>query len=293
MRWRWLYSLWGMLLCIAIGLGSAPSVLAAQGTMNAGLIRTSTTQVAPGQAVGDIVVVGHNLTIAGIADHVLVINGNVTLLPTSRVDMVVDLGGAVHTVPGAKVYTVFHASLTDPFWSGALVTGLGALAVWGGLLAVSIVLTLLLTVIAAALRETIRVPLAEMQRSVRRVGLTGLFVSVGAVAFCALLAATLVGIPFAVLCFFLYAVAAIVGLAVVAVWIGRMVVNDPAQRPVWVVALVGVSLLVAFCNIPFVGLLLFCLAWVVGVGVTTHWLWMLWSMRKGRRRPSTLDNGEL
>ncbi|GMA56938.1 hypothetical protein GCM10025858_14410 [Alicyclobacillus sacchari] len=160
-------------------------------------------------------------------------------------------------------------------------------------MAVSIVLTLLLTVIAAALRETIRVPLAEMQRSVRRVGLTGLFVSVGAVAFCALLAATLVGIPFAVLCFFLYAVAAIVGLAVVAVWIGRMVVNDPAQRPVWVVALVGVSLLVAFCNIPFVGLLLFCLAWVVGVGVTTHWLWMLWSMRKGRRRPSTLDNGEL
>ncbi|GMA56939.1 hypothetical protein GCM10025858_14420 [Alicyclobacillus sacchari] len=114
--------MWGMLLCIAIGLGSAPSVLAAQGTMNAGLIRTSTTQVAPGQAVGDIVVVGHNLTIAGIADHVLVINGNVTLLPTSRVDMVVDLGGAVHTVPGAKVYTVFHASLTDPFWSGALVT---------------------------------------------------------------------------------------------------------------------------------------------------------------------------
>lgn len=288
MKRRWWYGCCALFLCLAIVLGVSPSAQAAQRSAHAGLIRTSATAVSPGQVVGDIVVVGHNLTIGGIADHVLVVNGDVTLLPTARVDMVVDLGGTVHTSPGARVHALFHASLTDPFWSGALVAGLGALAAWGGLLAISIVLTLLLTVIAAALRETIRVPLAEMERSVRRVGLTGLFVSVGAIAFCALLAATLVGIPFAVLCFFLYAVAAMVGLAVVSVWIGRMVMNDPLQRPVWIVALVGVSLMVAFCNIPFVGLLLFCILWVVGVGVTTHWLWTLWSIRKGRR-PSSIE----
>ncbi|WP_062305239.1 hypothetical protein [Alicyclobacillus sendaiensis] len=277
-------------LAAAIGgltlLIASPAVAQASVVSNQGLIRTSTTEVLPGQSVGDIIVVGHDLTIAGTADHVLVVNGNVDLLPSARVDTVIDLGGDVRTLPGATVHKLLHATLGNPFWSGAIVAGLGALVAWMGLFAAGIVLTALLTVIAAALRESIEVPLAELEKSARRAGLSGVFVTLAVLALAGLFAATLVGIPVAALCLALYALGALVGLAVVSVWIGRMIVGRERAREVWKAALCGVSFIVAFSSIPIIGQILFLVLWLAGVGVTAEWLWRWRHRRKAERAPT-------
>ncbi|SIS49665.1 hypothetical protein SAMN05421799_10123 [Alicyclobacillus vulcanalis] len=263
---------------VALSL-AAPAVAQASAVSNQGLIRTGATDVLPGQSVGDIIVVGHDLTIGGTADHVLVVNGNVDLLPSARVDTVIDLGGEVRTLPGATVHKLLHATLGNPFWSGAIVAGLGALLMWMGMLAAGIVLTAILTVIAAALRESIEVPLAELEKSARRAGLSGVFVTLAVLALSGLLAATLVGIPVAVVCLALYAVGAIVGLSVVSVWLGRMIAGRDRVRDVWKAALAGVSFIVAFSSIPIIGQILFLVLWLAGVGVTAEWLWR-WRHRR-------------
>lgn len=280
---RWLLA---AALCGLALLTAAPVVAQASVVANQGLIRTSATDVLPGQSVGDIIVVGHDLTIAGTADHVLVVNGNVDLLPTAHVDTVIDLGGEVRTLPGATVHKLLHATLGNPFWSGAIVASLGALVAWMGLLVAGVILTALLTVIAAALRESIAVPLAELEKSARRAGLSGVFVTLAVLALSGLLAATLVGIPVAVACLALYAIGAMVGLSVVSVWLGRMIVGRDRAQEVWKAALAGVSFMVAFSSIPIIGQILFLVLWLAGVGVTAEWLWRWRHRRKADRAPT-------
>ncbi|MFB5193028.1 hypothetical protein [Alicyclobacillus fastidiosus] len=248
------------------------------------IISQQLTTIPKGQAVADVVIVGNDVRVSGdVYEILVVVNGNIHLTSSARAGIVVDLGGAIQEEPGAHVNALYHASLSTPFWNGIFVGGMLALLVWGGLLVISIVLVLLSVIVTIGLRNHIQMPLKILDRSIRKTGVIGFLVSIGTMAIIALLTVTLFGLPLAIVLVFLYAIAGIVGLAFTSLWTGKLALrNSSKERPNWVVSLLGSSLMVAFCNIPFVGLILFCLFWLIGIGVITIWIWGLWPLRKNR-----------
>ncbi|WP_067618093.1 hypothetical protein [Alicyclobacillus acidiphilus] len=281
--WVWIGIVVVVLLIIVVPFVHMRNVLAVRQTDT--LISQSTTTIPKGQSIADVVVLGHNVNVSGnVYELLFVVNGDIHLGPTARADMVIDLGGTVREAPGAHVNQLFHISLTTPFWNGALVGVLLAAMVWGGFLFLSIVMVMLSVIVTWVLRNRLHVPLNTMDRSIRKTGVIGLLTSIGAIAVIALLSITIIGIPLAGVFALVYAVVGVIGLGLVSLWLGKFAFrNSSTERPAWLMTLLGSSLLAAFCNIPFVGLVLFALFWCVGVGVTTVWGWNAWRTRKSRR----------
>lgn len=250
------------------------------------IISRHATFIRNGQVIDDAFVLGHNVQVAGnVNEMIVVIDGDIHLLSTARTDVVVDLGGRVAFAPGAHVNKFIHISLRTPFWNGALVGVVAVLLLWGGTFLVSVGLALVAVAMAWGLRSDIQTPLQLLEQSVRRAGFAGLLTSVLALAISGLLVETLFGIPLAVVITVLYLGTGMVGLSVVAVWVGRLFFrNKMPDRPFWVYALAGVSLLIAFFNIPFIGIVLFLMMWMIAVGVSMIWFWKFWIIHRKRGR---------
>lgn len=240
------------------------------------------TVIRRGQVVEDVLVLGGNATVAGhVTDILVVINGNVHLTPTATTGIVVDLGGTVQQDTGARVEAVYHLSLSTPFWSGALFGSTFIALLWVGMLALSIGLMLLAIMIAFGLRHQIAAPVKHIERSVRRVGLTGVLMTFAVLAMSALCAVTIVGLPVTAVILCLYLATGAIGCAVVSVWIGKLATRHwPSERSIWMLALIGSSLMMAFTNIPIIGALLFGLLWLIGVGSVTAWGSDAWKARR-------------
>lgn len=246
------------------------------------------TTISSRQVIDDALVLGHNVHVAGVVNEALVvIDGDVHLASTARVDIVVDLGGRVYFDPGAHVHEMMHLSLSTPFWNGALFGGVAILLLWCGTFLVSLGLVLIVVAIAWGLRKYAERPLEALERSVRRTGFAGLLTSVLTLAVSGLLVATLIGIPLAAMLVVLYLVMGIIGLSVVSIWLGEVFFRERLQdRPYWIHALAGASLLMAFSNIPLVGYVLFFIMWNVAIGVSMIWFWKLWISRRKRGKTS-------
>jgi hypothetical protein len=247
------------------------------------VISPDATTIVRGQTVKDVVVVGNDATVAGrVSEVLLVLDGDVHLTSTARAGIVVDLGGHITADRGAQVDAIYHAAMSTPFWNGALFGVMFFLLAWAGMLIVEMGLLVLSVLIAHAFRRQIGVPLRFMEQSVRRTGITGVLISLAFLAVGALCALTIVGLPIAVVLLLVYLVGGVVGFSVVSLWVGNLALrNSVSERPVWVRSLLGTSLMMAFVSIPFIGLLLFCIFWLVGVGTTSAWLLRGW--RRGVR----------
>src|SRR5579875_1341153 len=235
------------------------------------IVSQQATTIQKDQIVEDVVVLGHDVTVSGdVSEILVVIDGNIHLTSTSRTGIAVDLGGNIIQDTGAHVNAVYHASLTTPFWNGALFGGTFVLLLWVGMLAVSIGLVILSALICFAFRHQVNMSLRHIERSVRRTGMTGVFMSLGVLAIGTLCAVTMIALPLTGLLLILYLVAGVIGFSIVSLWIGKLAMrNSPAERPVWMLSLIGSSLMMAVTNIPFIGLLLFVVFWLVGVGAVT------------------------
>lgn len=247
------------------------------------LVSERSTLIPQNESVEDVLVLGHNVTVAGrVSEILIVLDGNVHLKSHSDTRLVVDVGGTVTQERGAHVNAMYHFSLNTPFWNGALFGVTFALLAWAVMLAVSVGLVILAVLVAVAMRNQ-RIPLGNQDSSMRRMGVLGVLVSIVSLAVISILGLTLVGIPIATVIALLYLALGIIGFAMTSLWMGGVVLRmRERDRPNHVQTLVGAILLTAFMNIPFVGLLLFILMWFVGVGAATTWFSDFW--RRTRRR---------
>lgn len=237
------------------------------------------TTIQRAQTVEDVLVIGNNVTVAGdVSDVLVVLDGDIHLTATSRTGIVVDLGGNIQKDPGANVNAIYHVSLESSFWDGTLFGLVVALLGWAAMLVIGIVLVLASILIGYAFHASMEVPLQSLEQSVRRVGFTGLLVSVVFLALGALSAITVVGLPVAVVLLVVYALSGVMGFALVAVWAGNLALR-PTKSEVayrfWQRALLGASLMTMFSMVPFVGLLMFILLWLLAIGASTFWLFTL------------------
>lgn len=275
------------MITLIVGMMSVmvPSVACAATTRQEALISHNNTVIPKGQTVEDVLVLGHDVTVAGDVSRILVvIDGNIHLTSTSRTDIVVDLGGVIQEDSGALVNALYHAPLVTPFWNGALFGGTLLLLVWAGMLAVSIGFVILSGLICLGFRSRVDAPVQLIQQSVSRVGMTGVLMTLLVLAISALGAVTIIGLPVTAFLLILYALVGVVGFSFVSLWIGKLTMrNSSKDRPAWMLSSIGSSLIMTFTNVPFVGYLLFCIFWLIGVGTITAWTSELWKMRKGRR----------
>lgn len=245
------------------------------------IVRGQPTIIPNNEVVEDVLVVGHNVTVKGrVTELLVVLDGDVTLASSSRTGIVLDIGGIIKQDSGAHVDGVYRLSLNSPFWNGTLFGLVIGLALWAGELAANVLMVIISVLISVAVRR-FRIPLANEDESVRRMGLIGVLISLAVISVCSLPAITMIALPIAGVLFALYVVAGVVGLSVTSLWIGRMVFrNKPKQRPVWMLSLVGSSLMAAFMNIPLIGILLFCILWLIGIGSVAQWLAHIWARRR-------------
>lgn len=242
------------------------------------------TTVAKGQTVEDVVVLGHNATISGdVSEILLVVNGDIHLTSSAYTGIVVDLGGTITQDPGAHINAVYQAAMSTPFWNGVLFGGLLIASLWLGMLAISIGMLVISVAVAWALRNQMDQAVSMISQSVRRVGTTGVFLTLVFLAIASLLAISIIGIPVAAFVAGVYLVTGTVGFSVVSTWVGKLATrHSPIRRPVWQICLIGSSLAIALMNVPVVGWLFFCMIWLVGVGATVQWSSVQWRARRKR-----------
>ncbi|CAA7600543.1 Hypothetical protein DEACI_1196 [Acididesulfobacillus acetoxydans] len=243
-------------------------------------------EVGPGQRVDTVVAVGTDARIAGwVKDIVLVVNGNVVLAPSARVDLVIDLGGHVTNLASEKVKTgVFEVNPTPGVTQELLFGALLLVGTWLVRLIASLAGILLLTGLGYALDrhfERAAAFLAHAPGRLFAIGVAGALVSW---ALTVLLSLTIIGIPVAVLVFFLSLLAAFLGILPLIDYLGREFLNARVQTyPPITRRLVLASLFTALINIPLLGFFLLLIFGAVGFGLTTVLLWSFFKERKSGR----------
>lgn len=279
---RWLLGLGFVLAFLVMGFGHPTTAFADIGSQ---IVSQSPVTIPKGQVVQDVVTIGHDAAISGeVTEAVIVLNGDIHLTSTARTGIVIDLGGKVTQTPGSHVQAVYALSFDKPLWNSITVGALLTLAVWGARVIVSAGFILCAMVLAFLLKRWLTRPVANLETSVRRHGVTGVFVSLGLVVLMGLLAITIIGLPIVAILLVLDVMAGLVGFTGVSVWLGqRTNVGGLRSRPAWVQALMGATIIIAFANLPIVGPLLLIVTWVVSVGVTTTWVGQIWQERKHKR----------
>ncbi|KLU62572.1 hypothetical protein CEB3_c10930 [Peptococcaceae bacterium CEB3] len=243
-------------------------------------------EVGAGQRVDTVVAVGTDARIAGwVKDIVLVINGNVILAPSARVDLVIDLGGHVANFASEKVKTgVFEMNPTSGVTQDFLVGALLLIGTWLVRLLASLVGILLLTGLGYALHRHFERAAAFLEHAPGRLFAIGVAGALVSWALTVLLSLTIVGIPVAVFVFFLSFLAAFLGVLPLIDYLGREFLNARVQTyPPITRWLLLASLFTALINIPLLGFLFLLIFGAVGFGLTTVLLWSFFKERKRRR----------
>lgn len=280
-RWR-SQVLASLITCVMVFLLFVPLPAVFAASHGKRVVSQQETSIPKGTIVEDAVVLGHDVNVAGTVSEILVVvNGNVHLAPSAKAGIVVDIGGTVTQDIGASSEGMYQFSLGSHFWNGVLFGASGAFFVWIGMLAVSIIGILVSVLLSFVLRTRNKIPLATLERSIRRTGLIGLFVTIATAAVCAVFAMIDIGIPLSILFFFIYILAGILGLSVMALWLGKLILRGKGvDKPDWFQNLIGASTIMVSANIPVIGLFLFSVFWLIGIGAVTVWVPYLWSRKQ-------------
>jgi len=247
-------------------------------------VKHSTTFIAKDQTVRDVVVIGHDATIAGtVTDNLFVINGNIHIASNAHVGAAIDLGGRIDHETNAHVGDFFTLSFTNQILNKAVLDISLTAILWILWLLVSVATVLIPVLVTIALRARIHTPSSYLDVSVRRMGIIGLLASIGFSMIVVILSATMIGLPLAALVLLAYACAGLIGLAVLSTWIGKSIANKITQeKRQWVQSLTGATLMMTAINIPLLGSLLLFLFWLIGVGTVTTWTWQTIQHRRSK-----------
>ncbi|MFC5530279.1 hypothetical protein [Cohnella yongneupensis] len=243
-------------------------------TFAKGLFEHQNTNILSNETVDDVVVIGGDASIAGtVEDSVVVINGDVHLLPGAHIDgIIIVIGGNLQQDDGAVVTNEVIAISFDNATVNSLIIGAGLIIGIGVLQLAGSLLMLILPVLMVAIGKRHAAAFVNRFRKFPRGKLLsmGFFAWLLLLAVTMLLVLTIVGIPFILLIALIIFVAVAFGLTVMSQLLGEQL-QGMVGKPEWMRTGAGAFILAASVNIPFIGLLILFVIILFSLGITTSW----------------------
>lgn len=239
------------------------------------------TNISADEKVENVIAVGGDADIAGtVTDTVFVINGNVNIRSSAVIEgPVIVIGGKIQQAAGAKLQdNVINFSMDRKTQDTLLISGLIVLLIWLLQLAVSFLMVLVPTGIAAILSGRLEGYAGRLRTASGRTIVIGLLVCIISGAFAVLLVFTVIGLPLAFVLILLTGAAALYGMTTVHYMLGRRFA-PASQRGIWKQTAVGSVLTAGVCNIPILGAITAAILACAGVGLSVL---LLWERLRGR-----------
>lgn len=252
--------------------------------MAKGIFEHNDTIVPENQRIDDVIVVGGDATIWGtVNDSVIVLNGNVDLKESAKINgFVLVIGGNVQQEQGAVIKDeIINLSFNNATKNSLLIGGGLVVGTWLLQLAVSIVFVILSVLTVFLSKQRINSFVDRARQSPGYFLYIGFFSSLILIAMTVLLLLTIIGIPIAMFIFVFVVLAFVIGLSVLSMLVGERI-QGTFNRSNWMISLTGSILLVSLMNVPLIGGLLFLGVAVFSIGIMT-----LWILEKLKRKPTT------
>lgn len=246
------------------------------------VIQNKNTMVEKGQHVETLVVFGHDAVVNGsVDDGVIVIDGNLSIQSSANINgLVLVLGGNIHQQAGANVTEdVMSFAFGHGIKFGFLLALILVVALWFARLALSLLFLILSAATGWLLKEKIKPFERSITENPIKLLIIGGLTSLILLAVESLLVISVIGIPVAIVLFVMPFVFFFIGLAAVSNQVGRFLAGHE-KRTARKNLLLGVFLVVACINFPFLGGLLFLgLIWI-SLGLMVLWLNERFSKKK-------------
>lgn len=227
-----------------------------------------------GQKVENVFLYSEDGIISGeVTDEVVVINGDLTLTKTARInDRVFLVGGKLTQEPGAVVGRgIYHINLANEKLN-SLLLGVGAFAL---IELAKLFLGLLIFLASLAslfvLKTRVNRAKALLQTSMIKTGLLGLFATIGLGLVFTALTVTIWGIPVAILLGLVLLILLPVGLGALSAMLGGLLLKSFAwgEKPFYQV-LIGSLFIVTLLNFPVFGILWGALLLIFAIGALAY-----------------------
>lgn len=215
------------------------------------------------QYTENVIVFGHNATINGSAHNVVIINGNLKINKTAHIrDLVLVIGGEITQEKGAHVTSnLFSFQWNNQVVNLLMVAGAVLIGSWLLKFAFSLFLLVIGFLFAFLLQRKVEEKKDYIKQSRWKVILIGLATSIVLLAIEVILTLTVVGISIALILLIPILYFFFETLATLGVTIGHKIM--PEVSSFWLIALVGMAIIVSMINFPLFGLIiLFLIYWL-------------------------------
>lgn len=222
--------------------------------------------------VEHVMVFGGNVIIAGkVADEVVVINGNLSLLPTAQLEKrAFVLGGRLSEETGATVKKgIINLEASSTNITSILLAAM-LISLWGFIqLTVAFALLIILPALSWGFQSRYRQLEWVCRSACGKAIALGLLSGLAFLLLECLLIVSVVGLPLAFVLAFCFLLVAIVGTSGVCLAIGGKIVAKTGEfeKPSWQQTFYGTIVVVMAANIPFLGPLIFLFTLLLGVGL--------------------------
>ena len=224
--------------------------------------------------VEHVVVFGGSVTIAGkVTDEVVVINGNLNLLPTAQLEKrAFVLGGHLSEELGATVKKgIINLEASSTNITSILLAAM-LMFLWGF---IQLSVTFAFLIILPTLSQFFQSRCRHLERVCRsacgKAIALGLLSGLAFLLLESLLIVSVVGIPFAFILGLCFILVAIFGASGVCLAIGGKIVSKMGEfdKPLWLQTLYGAIVVALVTNIPFIGPLIFSFVLLLGIGLVS------------------------
>lgn len=230
--------------------------------------------IPPDAFVEHVVVIGANVTIAGaVSDEVVVINGNLTLLPTAQLEKrVFVLGGRFTEEAGAVVKRgIVNLEAASTNITSILLAAL-LVFLWGFVqLAATFALLVILPALSWGFRSRCSQLAVVCQSACGKAVVLGLLSGLAFLLLESLLIVSVIGMPLALFMGLFFLLTAIFGASGVCLAIGGRLAAKTGEfdKPAWLQTLYGTAFVSLIANIPFLGPLFLAFILLLGIGLVS------------------------
>lgn len=230
--------------------------------------------IPPDAFVDHVVVIGANVTIAGdVSDEVVVINGNLTLLPTAQLEKrAFVLGGRFTEEAGAVVKRgIVNLEAASTNITSILLAAL-LVFLWGFVqLTVAFTLVVILPALSWGFRSRCSQLALVCQSACGKAVVLGLLSGLAFLLLESLLIVSVIGMPLALFMGLFFLLTAVFGASGVCLAIGGRLAAKTGEfdKPAWLQTLYGTIVVALVANIPFLGTLFLTFILLLGVGLVS------------------------
>jgi len=230
--------------------------------------------IPPNAFVEHVVVIGADVTIAGnVSDEVVVINGNLTLLPTAQLEKrVFVLGGRFTEEAGAVVKRgIVNLESGSNNITSILLAAL-LVFLWGFVqLTITFTFLMILPALSWGFRSRCQRLESVCQSSCGKAAAMGLLLGLAFLLLESLLMVSIIGLPLALVVGLFFLLTATFGARGVCLAIGGRLTAKAGEfdKPAWLKSLYGAAFVSLITNIPFIGPLFLAFILLLGVGLVS------------------------